>query len=84
MKSTQMMYDNLIATGVKPEDARYVLPNATLTNLIISFNLRSFINFYSKRNKETHAQWEIAELAEMLMAAVVIKEPWVKEILKQK
>jgi len=82
METIQTAYDALIEAGIRPEDARYVLPNAGTTNITISFNLRSFMDFYGKRNFETHAQWEIAELADALKSAVVNKEPWVEEVLK--
>lgn len=48
------------------EDARYVLPNACETKMIVTFNARSLINFFHHRCCE-RAQWEIRELAcEML------------------
>lgn len=48
------------------EDARYVLPNACETKMIVTFNARSLINFFHHRCCE-RAQWEIRDLAcEML------------------
>lgn len=48
------------------EDARYVLPNACETKIIMTINARSLINFFHHRCCE-RAQWEIRELAvEML------------------
>lgn len=48
------------------EDARFVLPNACATKIIMSMNARSLLNFFSQRCCN-RAQWEIRALAtEML------------------
>lgn len=48
------------------EDARYVLPNACETKMILTMNARSLMNFFHHRCCE-RAQWEIRALAcEML------------------
>ena len=48
------------------EDARYVLPNACETKMIVTMNARSLMNFFNHRCCE-RAQWEIRDLAcEML------------------
>jgi len=48
------------------EDARYVLPNACETKIVMTMNARSLYNFFRHRCCE-RAQWEIRELAvEML------------------
>lgn len=44
------------------EDARYVLPNACTTKMIVTMNARSLHNFFKLRCC-TRAQWEIRELA---------------------
>lgn len=51
------------------EDARYVFPNAATTNLVVTFNMRSFRNFYAERDCVA-AQWEIRELVEEMMKQV--------------
>ena len=48
-----------LAEGVKPEDARYVLPNATKTELAVTFNLRQWRHVFQERALNQHAQWEI-------------------------
>jgi len=47
---------------VPKEDARYVLPNAACTKIIVSMNARSLHNFFELRCC-LHAQWEIRALA---------------------
>lgn len=59
-------YKSLLDDGVKPEDARYVLPEATKTDIIVTMNLREFMSFYALRSDKA-AQWEIRELAEDMM-----------------
>lgn len=55
-------YNELLKLGVSEEDARYVLPNACTTNIVVTMNARELLHFFSLRmcNK---AQWEIQELA---------------------
>lgn len=58
-------YLNMLACGVKPEDARYLLPEATKTSLVMTINARSLQNLFTLR-LDAHAQWEIRELAEAI------------------
>ena len=51
------------------EDARFVLPNACETKLIMTFNARSLLNFFSERCC-TRAQWEIREMANEILRLV--------------
>jgi thymidylate synthase (FAD) len=82
MQRIQEIYDDLRKYGVPAEDARYILPNATACNLVLTGNLRSILEFYSKRGNGTHAQWEIQELAEELKAAVIEVEHWTESFFK--
>lgn len=65
MKYANRVYNKLINKGVPKEDARFVLPNATHTTLVLSCNLRSLMDFCEERLC-TRAQWEIRELAAKL------------------
>lgn len=51
------------------EDARYVLPNATCTKMIITMNARSLFNFFHHRCCN-RSQWEIRELADRMLQLV--------------
>jgi len=55
-------YNYFLSKGIPEEDARYVLPNAAKTNIIVTMNARSLLNFFELRCC-MHAQWEIRELA---------------------
>lgn len=52
--------------GIPEEDARYVLPNACTTNIIVTMNARSLLNLFRYRTCE-RAQWEIRELANRML-----------------
>ncbi|MEK4809121.1 FAD-dependent thymidylate synthase [Bacillus cereus] len=82
MKDVQYKYDYLISQGIPQEDARSILPNAATTNLVLTVNLRSLLDFYSKRRKGKGAQHEITELAERLREEVVKVEQWTNEFFK--
>ena len=76
-------YKELINKGVKPEDARSVLPNACCTNMVASFNLRSFIHLCHLRLC-SHSQLEIRQLVKEMVKEVVKVEPWLKPYLVPK
>jgi thymidylate synthase (FAD) len=68
MKITDV-YQKLLKNGVPEEDARYILPNAAKTNILITMNARELRHFFKLRCCE-RAQWEIREMAtEMLRQA---------------
>ncbi len=56
------------------EDARFVLPNACATKLIMTMNARSLMNFFHHRCCN-RAQWEIRELAEEMYKLCVEAAP---------
>jgi thymidylate synthase ThyX len=60
-------YFELVDRGIPAEDARYVLPNATPTKIVLTMNARSLINFFELRCCLS-AQWEIRRLAEEMLA----------------
>ena len=51
------------------EDARFVLPNACDTKMMLTMNARSLLNFFRLRCCN-RAQWEIREVAEQMLALV--------------
>lgn len=62
-------YKELIKLGITTEDARYILPNATETKIVITMNARSLFNFFALRCCQ-RAQWEIRIMAEKMLKAV--------------
>ena len=69
MKNIWEEYNKLIKLGIPAEDARFILPNATSTNIIVTMNARSLLNFFELRCCQ-HAQWEIRQLANIMLQKV--------------
>lgn len=59
-------YNKLLDMNIPAEDSRYILPNAACTNIIVTMNARSLLNFFELRCC-LHAQWEIRKLANMML-----------------
>ena len=51
---------------VPAEDARYVLPNACTTNIVVTMNARELWHFFSLRCCR-RAQWELREVADEML-----------------
>jgi thymidylate synthase (FAD) len=62
MEDIGKAYDELLKAGIPAEDARYVLPNACETKIIITMNARELLHYFSIRCCE-RAQWEIREMS---------------------
>lgn len=62
LKAAEHAYRTMLDAGVPAEDARFVLPQAVATNLVMTMNCRELLHFIEERccNK---AQWEINALA---------------------
>jgi len=58
-----------LAKSVPKEDARFVMPNASETKIIMTINARSLYNLFELRLC-THAQWEIRMLAQKMLELV--------------
>lgn len=82
MNQAQTTYDALRECGVPAEDARMVLPNAVATHIVMSGNLRTILEFYSKRREGNGAQWEIAKMAEKMRDLVTKEEPWTADFFE--
>ena len=62
-------YTAFLKDGIPAEDARYILPNATTTNLVLTMNARSLLNFFRLRCCK-RAQDEIRQLAQQMLIEV--------------
>lgn len=77
MEQQQEMYDRLTAKLIEAgyeekaaiEAARYVLPNATETKIVVSMNARSLLHFFEVRCCE-RAQKEIRDMARKILCKV--------------
>ena len=62
-------YRTALESGIRPEDARFLLPESAKTNLVVTMNCRELFHFFDMRLPKS-AQWEIRELAGMMRDAV--------------
>jgi thymidylate synthase (FAD) len=63
-----------LASMVDKEDARYVLPNACYTSIMMTMNCRSLHNFFEHRCCN-RAQWEIRSLAWQMLRLAQVHAP---------
>lgn len=78
-KQAMELYDKLIQSGIPPEDARFIFPQAVKTKIVVTMNFREFKHFAGLRMCE-RAQWEIRELARKMWEEVV-KIPELKKLV---
>lgn len=83
MKDLEFNYKLLQELGIPNEDARMILPNACCSEICVKMNLRTFINFCNERLC-TCAQWEIRQMAKLMVAEVLKVAPELKEFLVPK
>jgi thymidylate synthase (FAD) len=66
IKNSAETYATLSNAGIRDEDARFVLPNACETKIVVTMNARALLNFFKERIC-MRAQWEIRALAEKML-----------------
>lgn len=59
-------YRKLLDAGVPAEDARYLLPNAAESKIVVTMNVRELLHFFNLRCCR-RAQWEIREMANRML-----------------
>ena len=74
--ATVEAYGKLVEMGVEAEDARYLLPNAAETKIVVTMNARELFHFFEVRCCN-RAQWEIRELAWKMLDLVRPLAPYV-------
>jgi len=81
LKAVYSAYEKMVSAGVPKEDARYILPGAIKTKLVMTLNARSLMHLVWQRTA-LQAQWEIRELAATLhmLAQEATPELWTKII----
>jgi thymidylate synthase (FAD) len=77
------LYSEMIEAGIPGEDARFVFPNATRTNLVMTANLRALIHMAGLRLC-TMAQWEIRRLFQLIRHEVFAVSPFLGSFLAPK
>ena len=74
MSACSRLYAKLLEEGVPPEDARFVLPNATETKILVSMNARELHHFFALRTCR-RAQWEIRGMAMRMLSIAKDRAP---------
>lgn len=69
IEGTRVAYQALRVLGMRKEDARFLLPGATATSIIVTMNFRELLHFFKVRMAKS-AQWEIRELAGRMLELV--------------
>jgi len=72
------IYQLLLDHNIKAEDARYILPQAVTTKMIVSANARELLHIFKLRCCN-RAQWEIRELAMNMLKEVKSIAPTIFE-----
>ena len=69
IKNAEATYENMIACGIAPEQARMVLPQSMVTSYYVTGSLAAFARAYKQRI-DAHAQVEIQYLAKQWDAVI--------------
>ncbi|NHM14351.1 FAD-dependent thymidylate synthase [Xiamenia xianingshaonis] len=69
-------YEKLLDLGVPAEDARYLLPNAAASKIVVTMNVRELLHFFNLRCCN-RAQWEIRDLAHRMLELARPTAPFV-------
>lgn len=72
----EKFYQEMVKDGIPKEDARYILPNATVSEIVLSANLREFRHIFEVRcNPRAH--WEIRAVCLKMLKILKTKAPFV-------
>lgn len=69
-------YEHLLLNKIKPEDARYVLPNCIASDIVVTANLREWRHIIKIRS-DSKAQWEIQKAISELKTELERYTPWI-------
>jgi thymidylate synthase (FAD) len=69
LEKTQELYNELIEAEIPAEDARYCQPQSIQVKIVMSMNARELLHFFSLRTC-TRAQWEVQEVARLMLKEV--------------
>ncbi|PNV81467.1 MAG: thymidylate synthase (FAD) [Fervidicoccus sp.] len=66
LESAFELYEEMVRAGIPQEDARYIIPQAVETRILMTVNLRELLHIACLR-LSPHAQWEIRELVSLML-----------------
>lgn len=82
VEETYKLYQEMVDAGIPYEDARYVLPQAVTTNMLMTVNLRELLHIACLRLSD-EAQWEIRELVHRMINEVKKILPEIEDLLSK-
>ncbi len=82
INSSRDAYAKLKAMDIRKEDARFVLPNAVTSEIVVSANFREWRHIMDVRT-EKGAQWEIRDICSQILAVLAQHAPTVFEDMAQ-
>ena len=68
-------YRKLRALGIRKEDARFLLPNAMETRIVVTMNFPAWTHFFRLRALDKAAQWEIRRMAQHALRMLATLSP---------
>lgn len=83
LEAVRQVYLQLRTLGIAKEDARFLLPNATATRLIMTANYRELLHIFRIRISLA-AQWEIREVCVKMLELIYPQAPAVFGLLRNK
>ncbi|MBI2907782.1 MAG: FAD-dependent thymidylate synthase [Chloroflexi bacterium] len=83
VQNAHRLYCEMLDAGIPAEDARYILPNAAETRLVMTMNARELMNAAGLRLC-LRAQWEIIQLFDYVKREVEKVAPLIAEQLQAK
>ncbi|MEM0084366.1 MAG: FAD-dependent thymidylate synthase [Candidatus Methanomethylicia archaeon] len=81
LKSCMNCYEELLKLGIPREDARYIVPQAVGTSIVVTMNARELLHFFNLR-LNVDSQWEIREMAKLMLREVLKVAPTIFEKFK--
>jgi len=73
-KKSYGLYSEMVKADIPKEDARYMLPNATTSEIVITANFRELRHIFEVRCQE-RAHWEIREICLEMLKIMKKKAP---------
>lgn len=79
--SLAAIFYDLVSEGVSVEDARYVLPQAVKTRLLMTVNLRELLHIARLRTSK-HAHWEIRRVVKSMVKEAAKVIPCIERLVE--
>lgn len=74
VSEAEQLYSEMVAAGLPKEDARYILPNATTSEIVITANLREYRHMFEVRC-HPRAHWEIRRICLQMLRILKQEAP---------